>query len=95
MKELYPIVIEILKGQSYKDSCTWLVSKLLGANRHKDSAYSLVQLGGERHYTKEGKALATMARARLVAAAVVGGVQSSWTAKDDLESLWQIQSGVY
>ena len=36
-----------------------------------------------------------MARARLVAAAVIAGVQSSWTAKDELQLLWQIQLGVY
>ena len=64
MKDIYPIFIEILKGQSYKESCTWLVQKLLGATRQKDSTYSLVQLGGKMHYAKEGNALATMARAR-------------------------------
>ena len=66
MKDIYTIVIEIPKDQSYEDSCTWLVQALLRANREKDSTYSLVQLGGARHYAKEGNALATMARARLI-----------------------------
>ena len=95
MKDIYPIVIAIQKDQSYEESCTWLVQKLLRANREKHSTYSLVELGGARHYAKEGKTLATMARARLVEADDLQGDQSGWTTTDELELLWQIQSGVY
>ena len=61
LKAMYSIVIEIQKEQIYDDCCKWLVDNLLRANRKKESPYSLVELGGARHYTKDGKTLATMA----------------------------------
>ena len=62
-KEIYPIVIQILQGQSCKDACKWLVKKLLFAYHQKDCKTSLVELGGKAHYNRTGKAVAKTARA--------------------------------
>ena len=51
IKDIYPIAIEMLKGQGYADSCAWLVKKLIRADREKEKTYSPVQLGGARHYS--------------------------------------------
>ena len=95
--EIYPIVIQILQGQSYEDVCSWLVKKLLLAHHEHKSTKTLVELGGKAHYNRTGKEVAQSARARLIAAAVGKGIASctGWSAEEELQLLWQIQSGVY
>ena len=41
--EIYPIVIQILQGQRYKDVCSWLVNKLLLAHHEHKSTKTLVE----------------------------------------------------
>ena len=96
-KEIYPIVIQILQGQSYKDVCNWLAKKLSLAHHVRKSTKSLVELGGKAHYNRTGNEVAKTAQARLIAAAFSKGVASStgWSAEEELQLLWQIQSGVY
>ena len=76
------------KEQVYHDCCKWLVNNLLRANGEKDSKYSLVELGGPKHYRQDGKTLATMARTRLENT-------RNRTAMHDLDLLWKIQSGLF